>query len=321
MTSNRHAIAIQRTIHMIIIQVAGGLGNQMQQYSLYRKLLHLNNDDNSKVKLDVSWFQKDTQDKMLAPRDLELNYFAGLPMTFCTPEEKERYTNRSILNKVISRINPSMSTIFMESEMYHPEIFDIKDKYIIGYFANQKYYNELMPELQQLFVFPIHSDPEMHLRNVDIMNEMHQRTSVSVHLRRGDYLSPENNALFGNIATDEYYDSAMNYFNTKDPSTHFYIFTNDVAYAKEKYSDTAKYTIIDWNTGKNSLLDIQLMSHCKGNICANSTFSFWGARLNAREDKEVIRTFTMRNNQPCDPDLMHDYWKGWILIDNKGHII
>ena len=124
---------------MIIIQVAGGLGNQMQQYSLYRKLLHLNNDDNSKVKLDVSWFQKDTQDKMLAPRDLELNYFAGLPITFCTPEEKERYTNRSILNKVISRINPSMSTIFMESEMYHPEIFDIKDKYIIGYFANQKY--------------------------------------------------------------------------------------------------------------------------------------------------------------------------------------
>ena len=131
---------------------------------------------------------------------------------------------------------------------------------------------------------------------------------------------PENAALFGNIATDEYYDSAMKYFMSKDPDTHFYIFTNDPAYAKDKYSDPGRYTIVEHNTGKYSLLDIQLMSHCRGNICANSTFSFWGARLNRRKDKEMVRTFTMRNNQPCDPDLMHYYWDRWILIDKDGKV-
>ncbi|MCR5100682.1 MAG: alpha-1,2-fucosyltransferase, partial [Butyrivibrio sp.] len=69
-----------------------------------------------------------------------------------------------------------------------------------------------------------------------------------------------------------------------------------------------------------SLLDIKLMTACKGNICANSTFSFWGARLNGRTDKEVIRTLTMRNNQVCIPEVMYDLWPGWILIDNKGQI-
>ena len=113
----------------------------------------------------------------------------------------------------------------------------------------------------------------------------------------------------------------MNYFRAKEPDAHFYIFTSDHEYARERFSDESRYTIVDWNTGKNSVQDLMLMSHCKGNICANSTFSFWGARLNKRKDKTVIRTYKMRNNQPVQPDIMHDYWKGWILMDEKGSII
>ena len=107
----------------------------------------------------------------------------------------------------------------------------------------------------------------------------------------------------------------------KYPDTHFYIFTSDHEYARENFKDESLYTIIDWNTGRDSVQDLMLMSHCKGNICANSTFSFWGARLNKRPDHEVIRTFTMRNNQHCEPDIMHDYWDGWILMDKDGKIV
>ncbi len=303
---------------MLIIRIAGGLGNQMQQYALYRKLLHAGADKD--VKLDISWFKEEKQSNVLAKRKLELEYFQNLPIPVCSDEERARFVERNVVLKAVSKLIPAADTRFTESQMYHPEVFELKNKYIEGYFACQKYYDDISEELQRLFVFPTHPEVEINLRNTEIMNEMEQRNSVSVHIRRGDYLDPENAALFGNISTDEYYDSAMNYFRFKYPDVHFYIFTNDPDYAREKYSDRERYTVIDHNTGKYSLLDIQLMSHCMGNICANSTFSFWGARLNKRRDKEMVRTFTMRNNQPCYPEQMHEYWPGWILIDKDGKV-
>ena len=71
---------------MIIIQIAGGLGNQMQQYALYRKLLSLGKE----VKLDISWFSEEVQKKMLAPREFELPLFKDLPFEVCTDEERDR---------------------------------------------------------------------------------------------------------------------------------------------------------------------------------------------------------------------------------------
>ena len=309
---------------MIIIKIAGGLGNQMQQYAVYRKLLGMG----KKVKLDLSWFAPDIQEKMLAPREFELPLFVDLPYEKCTDEERAHFLNQRFLEKLSGKTlkklglrENSNDKVFTETRMYHPEIFDFEDKYIEGYFACQKYYGDIMPELQKLFVFPEHSVKDIHQRNMALVSKIDQQNAVSVHIRRGDYLAPENVAILGNIATEEYYRCAMKYFEDKYPDVHFYIFTSDHKYAREKYSDEGKYTIVDWNTGKDSVQDLMLMSHCLGNICANSTFSFWGARLNGREGREVIRTATMRNNQKCDPALMHDYWGDWILMDKDGVIV
>ena len=309
---------------MLIVKIAGGLGNQMQQYALYRKLLSLGKE----AKLDLSWFAPDIQDKMLAPREFELPLFKDLPIEVCTDEERDHFLKQSLYEKISGKIKTKLGKadtpnprVFVETLMYHPEIFGFEDKYIEGYFACQKYYDDIMDEIRELFVFPEHSIQDLNQRNKILSERMDNENSVSVHIRRGDYLAPENIKILGNIATNEYYESAMNYFEQKYENVHFYIFTSDHEYAREHYGNTDKYTIIDWNTGKDSLQDLMLMSHCKGNICANSTFSFWGARLNKRSDKELVRTFTMRNNQHCDPDIMHDYWKNWILIDKNGKII
>jgi len=309
---------------MLIVQIAGGLGNQMQQYAVYCKLRDLGKD----VKLDLSWFDKSTQKIMLAPRDFELSLFKNVDFEECSDSERDYFLKRNIFQKAAGKglkklgiwqhENPK---VFAESKMYHDELFSLEDKYITGYFACQKYYSDIMDELIEKFEFPAHSDDMLHTRNMALVDKMENETSVSVHIRRGDYLDPPNAAILGNIATEEYYKGAMDYFRVKDKSTHFYIFTSDHEYARENFSDTSMYTIVDWNTGKNSVQDLMLMSHCKGNICANSTFSFWGARLNKRQDKTVIRTYKMRNNQPVQPDIMHDYWKGWILMDEKGSII
>ncbi len=309
---------------MLIVKIAGGLGNQMQQFSVYTKLKKLGKD----VKLDLSWFDPSVQKNMLAPREFELTTFKGLTFDECTKEERDVFLKRSTLQKTAGKLAKKLGVrsdenpnVFTEVNMYHPEVFELEDKYITGYFACQKYYADIMEDMQKIFVFPEHPDEILHKRNMTLAEKMEKENSVSVHIRRGDYLDPPNFKILGNIATKEYYDSAMEYFLKKDEDTHFYIFTSDHEYAREHYSDESRYTIVDWNTGKNSVQDLMLMSHCKGNICANSTFSFWGARLNCRADKTIIRTYKMRNNQPVDPDTMHDYWKDWILMDENGSII
>ena len=309
---------------MLILKIAGGLGNQMQQYSVYTKLKKMGKD----VKLDLSWFDPGIQKNMLAPREFELTTFKNITFEECTKEERDFFLKRSALQKATGKVARKLGlrsdenpNVFTETEMYHPEVFELEDKYITGYFACQKYYADIMPDMQEIFLFPDHPDEILHKRNMALAEKMDRENSVSVHIRRGDYLDPPNFAILGNIATQEYYDSAMEYFRSKESDTHFYIFTSDHEYAREHFSDESRYTIVDWNTGKNSVQDLMLMSHCKGNICANSTFSFWGARLNKRPDKKVIRTYKMRNNQPVTPEIMHDYWKDWILMDEKGSII
>ena len=309
---------------MLIIQIAGGLGNQMQQYAVYTKLREMGKD----VKLDLSWFDPQVQKNMLAPREFELSIFGGTDYEECSAFERDALLKQgafaALTGKVLKKLglrDEANPKVFSEKEMYHPEVFELEDKYIQGYFACQKYYSDIMDKLQEKFIFPAHPDPDLHARNMALVERMEKETSVSVHIRRGDYLDPSNVEILGNIATEQYYQGAMDYFSVKDPDTHFYIFTSDHEYARDHYSDESRYTIIDWNTGKNSLQDLMLMSHCKGNICANSTFSFWGARLNKRPDRELVRTLKMRNNQEALPEVMHKYWKDWILINENGVIV
>ncbi len=301
---------------MIIIKVMGGLGNQMQQYALYDKLRSLGRE----VKLDLSWFHRDVQAKMATRRELELTRFTGLTLEACTNAERERFTNRSKAVRAFQSFF-SISPVFTESEMYHPEILEFTDKYIEGYFACEKYYADRLPALRQVFRFPTAVLEKRRLYNVELMNEMEERHSVSVHVRRGDYLSPENAELFGGITTDAYYDAAMALFIAREPRTHFYLFSDDPEYLRKKYDNPDRFTIVEGNVGRESMLDIQLMSHCHGNICANSTFSFWGARLNTHPDRIAVRPLMMRNNQEATPARMHELWENWVLIDATGRAV
>ncbi len=302
---------------MIIIRIAGGLGNQMQQYAMYRLFL----EQGKEAKLDLSWFSKENQKTQLAPRAFELAQFCELPYRTCSDEERDLFLRRGIGTRLWNKLFPGTCRIFEETKMYHPELLQLEEGYLNGYFLNNLYYADIWPLLQKTFVFPPHTKPTEEEKNQRLMETMRQTDSVSLHIRRGDYLDKENAAIFGGITTDAYYAAAIDYFTEQFSDTHFYIFTNDTDYARERYTDTERFTIIDWNTGENSLLDMQLMSCCRGNICANSTFSFWGARLNTRADQTVIRPYRMRNNQSYDVQQMHHYWGDWILMDETGQIV
>ena len=299
---------------MLIVEVMGGLGNQLQQYALYRKLKSMGRE----AKLDVSWYtKKERQEGVLAPRSLELSYFKGLPMDICTEAEKTRLAGGEGLGgKLRRKLAPGTVRHFWETDLYHPEIFSFTDMYLTGFWACEKYYADILPQLRKEIVFPSSEEA----RNCRTISEMKQNMSVSIHIRRGDYLDPENAALFGGICTQAYYDGAIRTVLDRCPDAHFYLFSDDPAYVREHYRGE-QYTVVDWNTGVNSFYDIQLMSSCRHNICANSTFSFWGARLNPNPDKIMIRPAKHKNSQGVDPEKLHELWEGWVILDGEGRVV
>ena len=309
---------------MVIIQVAGGLGNQLQQYALYRKFVRLGVE----ARLDLSWFDKVhtaekewTRGKDIIPvvtrRELELRYFDRLVFETCTKEEKEALIGAdNILGKLRRKLLPFTIHKFEESKMYHPELLEFEDMYLTGYFACEKYYADILYDLREKIQFPPSSNP----LNREMADRMRNKNSVSVHVRRGDYLNPENVTMFGNICTDAYYQNAIDFVKRVIPDAHFYFFSDDVSYVKKRFPGE-DYTIVDINHGRDSFYDMWLMSNCKHNICANSTFSFWGARLNPNENKIMIRPTIQKNSQVFVKEEMEDLWQGWKFVSPQGKLM
>ena len=199
--------------------------------------------------------------------------------------------------------------------MYHPGIFAFDSQYLCGYFACEKYYADILYDLREKIQFPVNDHP----KNIKMAQEMQERESVSVHLRRGDYLDEKNTAMFGNICTDAYYCKAIEYMKTLCSKPHFYIFSDDIPYVRQRFTGE-EYTVVDINHGRDSFFDMWLMSRCRHNICANSTFSFWGARLNSNDNKIMIRPTIHKNSQVFVKEEMEQLWPGWKFISPDGGI-
>ena len=308
---------------MLIVRAMGGLGNQLQQYALYRKLEHIGKD----VRLDTSWFYNESlQAIMPAGRELELNYLNPLPYKVASADEIKSVLGRlweepeGVARKIKRKLFPAANPAFEESDMYHEQVFAMEQKYLVGYWACEKYYADIMDILRTDISFPKSENGELQSKNDSAISRMEQIQSVSVHIRRGDYLDDINRELFGRICTDSYYLRAIEYMKERLPEAKFFLFSDDIPYVKEHYRGD-EYQVIDWNQGRDSFYDMMLMSHCKHNICANSTFSFWGARMNPHDKKIMIRPSIHKNTQVCIPEEMKDLWQGWVLITPQGEVL
>lgn len=293
---------------MIIIKMNGGLGNQLQQYALYEKMKSLGKD----VKLDISWFYKDMG--KASRRNLELEYFPKVSFESCTGEELKKIEgNRGFLKKVAEKLKITERPVYIEHQMYDETLYQMENKILEGYWACEAYYADILPLLQEKLEFPTCTNS----KNVKMAEIMKNCNSVSIHIRRGDYLTAENQAMFGGICTEQYYEKAISYIRETVPEAKFFIFSDDPAFARKQYPGE-EYTVIDINHGRDSFYDMYLMTQCKHNICANSTFSFWGARLNKNPEKQMVRPLKQKNCDWYIPEKMKQLWKGWVLIDEEG---
>ena len=297
---------------MVIIHVMGGLGNQLYQYAISEKLKSLGKE----VKLDF-YAYKYAQGDEKEWRRLELDRLEGLEYEECTLKEHIMYRDSSMktVDRIRRRLFGRRDRTVSENGDYMPEIYQMDNVYLYGFWGCEKYYEDIIPLLQQKIRFPKSNNP----KNAQAAAAMGSEQSVSVHIRRQDYLTVADGRRYMDICTKKYYGAAMEYINKRVQKPVYYIFSDDSEYAKRHFNED-NMRVVDWNTGGDSMYDMELMSRCRHNICANSTFSIWGARLNKNPHKIMIRPLRHDNYEKTSVSETADYWKNWILIDADGNI-
>ena len=180
-----------------------------------------------------------------------------------------------------------------------------KDWYIIGFWIEEKYLRGRVEEIRRHFRFPEITDEI----NKELVEDIGTCNSVSIHVRRGDYLSSTYENMFVALGRD-YYEGAVKHICTQVSDPKFFIFSDDVDFVRDEFSWLENKRIVTGNSGVDSYRDMQLMSLCKHNIIANSTFSQWGALLN--ENMGHITVYPKAYLKDRDNEIKES--DGWVRI-------
>lgn len=147
-------------------------------------------------------------------------------------------------------------------------------------------------------------------KNKEILEMLKRDNYVSIHVRRGDFLSAKYIDKHAGVATLDYYSQAIQLIKNEIINPKFIVFSDDIRWCKENLAiDNAIFC--DWNTGRNSYLDMYLMTFTKANIIANSTFSYWGAYLNPNVQMVI---YPEKWKYSESQDLLDIFPNNWIGI-------
>ena len=264
---------------MVIVKIEGGLANRMFQYALFLSLRNRRND----VYLDEktfkpAWsFEKISLKKTFPHLDCSERDLSNFKVE--TRPGKVAHAIRNIVERISNKY------FFQKEFRFYPEILDNlpKDIYLRGYWQSEKYFKDVEEEVRKAFTFDAFTEKE----NIKAAEKMRNENSVAIHIRKGkDYMQQ---VLTAGTCPKEYYVKAIDHIRTHVDAPKFYIFTDNPDWVKENLG-FIDYTLVNWNpvSGDKNYRDIQLMSCCKHNIIANSSFSWWGAWLNSNPNKIVI---------------------------------
>ena len=273
---------------MLIVHLRGGLGNQMFQYALYLAAV----ESGKNASLDLSHFNKDNQSTQYELGNTFSIHAAPLPL-WEKVLVKASWKFLHLLHQIPYKENDRSFGIF------NKKVTALQFAYLKGYWQSEKYFEGISKTIRQHFTFPPFSDN----KNKALFEQIVQRNSVSIHIRRGDYLK---NNLNWSLDID-YYNRAIQLIKEKVTAPIFFIFSDDTQWAEENIKDPNCH-FINWNKGDDSFRDMQLMSNCKHNIIANSSFSWWGAWLNNNEDKIVIAPDKWLSTMEGTRDIIPDSW-------------
>lgn len=289
---------------MDIVRLKGGLGNQMFQYAFAESL----RSKGRRVRCNLGYYKKTPHsgnfmlDRVFNNIDLDEiddEYFDRIDREWRTIRD-----NRKMVERFVNDIPNRFFWVENDEEEgnYVPNVYETKSCTFVGYWQTYKYFEDIRESLLHAFRFQEEMGDLNEYRGII----KDTRRSVSVHVRRGDYLLNED--IFGGICTSEYYEKAMNYFKEKMDTPTFIFFSDDIDWVESHFHvDNSIYISADDFSKYESWYDMYLMTLCRGNIIANSTFSWWGAWLNKHDDKIVVAPSKWSNTRKM-PDICPVDW-------------
>jgi Glycosyl transferase family 11 len=288
---------------VIISNIIGGLGNQMFQYAAGRA---------RSLKLDVP-LKLDTRD--FSGYQLHQGFELYRLFNCCA----EIVTNADLTktlgwqkSKLAQRIlrKPQLKQFRYKNYVVEPhfnywrDISQLKGNiYLDGYWQSEQYFIEFADKIRVDFTFKL----PFSEKNAEIAKQISQANAVSLHVRRGDYVTNRKNVFLG-VCSLEYYQKAISQIKAKLDSPVFFVFSDDIDWAKNNLNLDKSSVFISHNKNVESYNDMRLMSLCKHNIIANSTFSWWGAWLNSNPNKIVITPLQWFANGQDAADLVPSTW-------------
>lgn len=267
---------------MIIVRLKGGLGNQMFQYAAGRRLSLARGVP---LKLDLSWFSSVMPGETV--RSYQLWPFL-IQEDFATGEEIANLISPiNCLGKILRRLKFHRHRNVLREKHFHfdPRVLDVGDDvYLDGYWQSEKYFADTAETIRKDFSFNAPLNPA----NASFAGRIRSTVAVSVHIRRGDYVSSRNASSLHDCCQPEYYRLAAEYLASRTSNPHFFVFSDEIQWARENISFPYPTDYVDCNLPDKPYLDLRLMTLCRHHIIANSTFSWWGAWLCDSDHETII---------------------------------
>ncbi|NOT76819.1 MAG: alpha-1,2-fucosyltransferase [Cyclobacteriaceae bacterium] len=263
---------------MIIVRLRGGLGNQLFQYAAGSALAE---HYKTELTLDLYTYTKHPY------RKFELSKF-NIDAREATRKEIHQFTGS---NPIIRYLNKRENyfrcpTVFVQPHYhFYPDFLSLPSNlYLSGYWQSEKYFESISEKIRLQF------SPSLPLdsKNEGMKMKMQTENSIAVHVRRGDYgAETKHSSSFFKVLPMDYYQKAISKMNSEIEQPIYYFFSDDSEWARKNFTNM-NAVFVDHNKGNESYKDLLLMSACKHNIIANSTFSWWGAWLNRNSEKKII---------------------------------
>jgi hypothetical protein len=287
---------------MVVIYLQGGLGNQLFQYAFGRYLQELRGEE---LYIDSSHFAK-SQSLGETPRALQLNEFHThfLPTNAQINSRIQKEMNLPLLRRIRNKLVPYNHLLVLNDQSVWNEDQHPKQEilYLKGYFQKENYFSKIRLELLQ----------ELQPNYTLLRNHELPENAVSVHVRRGDYVSLTSAAAHHGTCSVEYYNRAMQLMSEKIQNPHFVFFSDDIAWCKTTFGHLSNAHFMEPLEGMRESEDMIWMSRCQHHIIANSSYSWWGAWLNVSPNKIVVAPATWNLAQQTK---LNDYVpSNWIQL-------